>query len=155
MDDPALFPPLNASLNALAGLLLVVSILQVKKGREELHKKLMFAALACSAVFLASYLFYHFYFGITVKYQGADWGRIPYLALLLSHTVLAALVPFMALRTAWLGIKDRREAHRRLARWTFPIWLYVSVTGVLVYLVLYVLTDSGTLAFEALDAPRE
>lgn len=152
MDDPTLFPPLNAALNGLAGLMLILGMLKIKAGNEVAHKRFMFAALACSVVFLSSYLYYHLYFGISVKYQGADWGRAPYLALLLSHTVLAALVPFLALRTAYLGIKDHRSAHKKWAKWTLPIWLYVSATGVLVYLVLYVFTDSGKLAFEALGS---
>jgi len=150
MDDPTLFPPLNAALNGLAGVMLVMGMLQIKAGNETAHKRFMFAALACSVAFLGSYLFYHGYFGISVKYQGADWGRTPYLAMLLSHTVLAALVPFLALRTAYLGIKDRRAAHKKWAKWTLPIWLFVSVTGVMVYLVLYVLTDSAKLTFETL-----
>jgi len=150
MNDPTLFPPLNAALNGLAGLLLVIGMLQIKAGREVAHKRFMLAALGCSVVFLCSYLYYHGHFQIQVKYQGAAWGRVPYLGLLLSHTVLAAIVPFLALRTAWLGIKDRRAAHRRLAKWTLPIWLYVSATGVLVYLVLYVFTESGRLALDGL-----
>jgi putative membrane protein len=150
MDDPALFPPLNAALNGLAGLLLVIGVIQVKRGNEEAHKRFMLAAFGCSVLFLISYLYYHFHFAIQVKYQGPEGGRYPYLGLLLSHTVLAAAVPFLALRTIFLGLKDRREAHRRLARITFPVWLYVSITGVLIYLVLYVFTDSGKLALDAL-----
>jgi uncharacterized membrane protein YozB (DUF420 family) len=148
MNDPSVFPPLNASLNGLAGLLLVLGVWRIKRGDEVGHRRLMLSALACSALFLASYLTYHFGFELTVKYQGPDWGRTPYLALLLSHTVLAALVPFLALRTAWLGYRDDRERHRRLARITFPIWLYVSVTGVLIYLVLYRWTPSGEIALQ-------
>lgn len=150
MDDPTIFPPLNAALNGLAGLLLVIGVLQVKRGNEAAHKKFMLAAFGCSVVFLVSYLYYHFHFAIQVKYQGPDWGRWPYFGLLLSHTVLAAGVPFLALRTIFLGFKERREAHRKLARITFPVWLYVSITGVMIYLVLYVLTDSGRLAVDAL-----
>ena len=123
----------------------------IRRGREQAHKRIMLTAFACSVVFLASYLYYHFHFMIQVKFQGPDWGRWPYLTLLASHTLLAATVPFLASRTLWLGLKDRRAAHRRLARITFPIWLYVSVTGVLVYLILYVFTDSGDLALEALS----
>lgn len=152
MDDPTIFPPLNAALNGLAGLLLVIGVLHVKRGNESAHKKFMLAAFGCSVVFLASYLYYHFHFAIQVKYQGPDWGRYPYFGLLLSHTVLAAAVPFLAVRTIFLGLKERRAQHKRLAKITFPIWLYVSITGVLIYLVLYVLTDSGSLAVSALPS---
>ena len=146
MNDPSIFPPLNASLNGLAGLLLVVGVWRIKRGDEPGHRKLMVGALATSTLFLASYLYYHFAFDVLVKYQGPDWGKTPYLLLLLTHTVLASAVPFLALRTAWLGYADRRAQHKRWAKWTFPIWMYVSITGVLVYLVLYVFTESGALA---------
>lgn len=94
----------------------------------------MVAALACSTVFLASYLAYHAQVG-SVRYEGP--GRPAYLALLLSHTVLAAAVPFIAGRMLWLAYKGRFDAHRALGRWGLPVWLYVSVTGVAVYGVLY------------------
>lgn len=149
MNDPSIFPPLNASLNGLAGILMLIGIVRIKCGDEVGHRRLMIAALLCSALFLASYLTYHLGFDLTVKYRGPDWGRTPYLVLLLSHTVLAAVVPFLALRTAWLGYKDRRAAHKKWAKPTFPIWLYVSITGVLIYLILYRWTPSGALALEA------
>jgi uncharacterized membrane protein YozB (DUF420 family) len=152
MDDPALFPPLDACLNALAGVLMVAGILRIRKGDESGHRKLMLAAFGVSLLFLLSYLYYHLHFGISVKYQGAAWGRTPYLLLLLTHTVLAAAVPFLALRTIWLGLHDLRTRHRRWARITFPLWLYVSVSGVAIYLILYVLTDSSRLALESLPA---
>ncbi len=150
MDDPAIFPPLNAALNGLAAMLMVLGVGRIKAGDEGGHKKLMLSAFAVSVLFLCSYLYYHLHFGVSVKYQGPDWAKAPYLALLLTHTVLAAAVPFMALRTIWLGLRDRRESHRKWARVTFPIWLYVSVTGVTIYLVLYVFTDSSRFAFENL-----
>jgi uncharacterized membrane protein YozB (DUF420 family) len=152
MNDPAIFPPLNAALNGLAAVLMVVGILRIRAGREAAHKKLMLSAFAVSVLFMCSYLYYHLHFGVSVKFQGADWARVPYLLLLLTHTVLAAAVPFMVMRTIWLGLNDRREAHRKWARFTFPIWLYVSVTGVTIYLVLYLFTDSSRLAFETLPA---
>ncbi len=152
MNDPSIFPLLNASLNGLAGFLLLVGIVLIRQGKESAHKRAMLSAFACSVVFLVSYLYYHFHFSIQVRYQGPDWGKWPYLGLLLSHTLLAAAVPFLALRTIWLGLHDRRQQHRRLARLTFPIWLYVSTTGVLVYLILYVWTESGALALQALSA---
>lgn len=150
MDDPALFPPLNAGLNGLAFVLLLTGRHMIKTGREQAHRRCMIGALEVSVLFLVSYFYYHMAFGLRVEYAGPEWARTPYLALLLSHTVLAAAVPILAVRTAWLGLSDRREAHRRWARWTFPIWIYVSLTGVAIYLVLYVLTNSGRIAFEGL-----
>jgi uncharacterized membrane protein YozB (DUF420 family) len=147
--SPPFLPTLNASLNGLAALFLLVGWFQIRRGREQAHAFCMKAALASSVVFLGCYLYYHFTTELLVRYAGPEGGRLPYLALLLSHTVLAAAVPFLALRTVWLALKDRREQHKRLARITFPIWLYVSVTGVLIYLVLYVFTDSGAQALGA------
>jgi len=149
MDDPTIFPPLNAALNGFAGVLLLVGFAQIKGGRETAHKRFMLAAFGCSVLFLASYLYYHLHFSIQVKYQGPEWGKLPYLGMLLAHTILAAAVPFLALRTIFLGLKERRTQHRRLARITFPIWLFVSITGVLIYLVLYVFTDSGALVLDS------
>lgn len=147
--NPLFLPTLNACLNGLAFLLLVSGLVMIKRGREQTHKRLMLSALACSALFLVSYLTHHATIGVTVRYAGPDWGRVPYLGMLLAHTVLAAAVPFLALRTAWLGLKDRRAQHRKWARVTAPIWIFVSVTGVLIYLVLYIWTDSFAAAIEA------
>lgn len=148
--DPTFFPTLNAVLNACAGVLLIVGFVLIRKGHERAHRKAMLSGFACSVLFLASYLWFHFHYGIRVEYAGPSWGKTPYLLMLLAHTVLAAVVPFMATRTIWLGLHSRRVAHRRLARVTFPIWLFVSVTGVLIYLVLYQWTDSGATALAAL-----
>ena len=145
MELPFL-PTLNASLNGLAGVFLLCGYAMIRRGREGAHGACMKAAFLSSVAFLASYLYYHFTNEILVRYAGPDWGKTPYLLLLLTHTVLAAAVPLMALRTLWLGLKDRREAHRRWACKTLPVWLYVSATGVMIYLVLYVFTDSGALA---------
>ncbi len=140
----AAVPPqatLNAALNALAGVLLVIGYVLIRRRRETAHKWTMLAAFVVSVLFLTSYLTYHYQSNWTeTKFQGPlplrNWLYYP---LLVSHVILAAMVPVLALRTIYLGLRDRREAHRRLARWTFPIWLYVSVTGVLVYLMLYYL----------------
>jgi|FLOH01.1.fsa_nt_gi uncharacterized membrane protein YozB (DUF420 family) len=150
MDDPAFFPPLNAALNGLAAILLLAGLWRIKAGDEAGHKKLMLSAFAVSVLFLCSYLYYHLHFAVSVKYQGADWGRVAYLLMLVTHITLAAAVPFLALRTIWLGLNNSRIAHRKWARVTLPIWLYVSVTGVTIYLVLYVFTESSRHAFEAL-----
>jgi putative membrane protein len=141
----AVLPTLNALLNATAGVLLVLGVRAVRRGDERLHKRLMLSALGVSAAFLASYLWYHFAVraGQPTRFVGPAAARAVYLAVLGSHTLLAAVVPFLALRVAWLGLKDRRGPHRRLARWTYPVWLYVSATGVAVYLMLYVLWPAG------------
>lgn len=129
-------PMVNASLNSLAALLLVVGLRQVRAGDVEAHRRTMTAAFGVSVVFLASYLVYHSQVG-SVRYLKQDWTRPIYLFVLATHVVLAALVPVLAIRTLWLGYQDRPEQHRRWARWTWPIWMYVSVTGVIVYLMLY------------------
>jgi putative membrane protein len=151
METLPFLPTLNACLNGLAFLLLISGIVQIKRGRETAHKKLMLAALACSVLFLISYLSHHAMVGLSIKYHGPDSWKMAYFAMLLTHTVLAAIVPFLALRTSWLGLRiqaepNRRAAHKRWARVTAPIWIYVSITGVLIYLVLYIWTDSYTYA---------
>jgi uncharacterized membrane protein YozB (DUF420 family) len=132
-------PLLNACLNATSGILLLAGLAAIKSGRRELHERLMLAALLVSAAFLASYLYYHFVVatGMT-RYRGTGWSRTAYYAMLASHVVLAMAVVPLALRTVYLAYRERFDAHKRWARVTYPIWLYVSVTGVLVYLTLYV-----------------
>jgi putative membrane protein len=134
-------PAINASLNATAGLLLVVGLLLIKSRREVAHKFAMLAAFAVSMVFLGFYLYYHFHVG-SVKFTGPQPIRTVYYVILLTHVVLAATVPFLAGWTIYLGFADRRAAHRRWAKRTFPIWLYVSVTGVIIYFMLYHLYPS-------------
>lgn len=136
-----LFPHLNASLNGLSGILLVIGYLLIRRGRVAAHRNVMLASFTVSILFLISYLTYHFGFkdGVSTPFPKYPplWVRYGYLGILLSHTILAALVPFLALRTIYLGLQDRRSEHRRWARVTWPIWLYVSLTGVIVYLLLY------------------
>lgn len=133
-------PLLNAVLNGTAAVLLLGGLLAIKAGAQRLHQRLMVAAFAVSAVFLASYLTYHLgpqkELGPT-KYNGQGLLRHGYYGMLISHVLLAVVNLPMVLRTFYLAARGRFEQHRRLARWTFPIWLYVSVTGVLVYLALY------------------
>lgn len=129
-------PDLNAALNAGATLLLVAGYVQIKRGRKAAHKACMLSACAVSAAFLVSYLVHHARAGHVV-YPGTGAMRGLYLAILLTHTVLAAAVPFLAAVTVWRAFRGDWERHKRLARWTFPIWLYVSVTGIAVYLMLY------------------
>jgi uncharacterized membrane protein YozB (DUF420 family) len=129
-------PALNATLNALAALMLIVGWILIKQGRIIAHRNTMLAAFGVSVLFLISYLVYHFNVG-SVKFAGPAGVRVIYLLILLSHIVLAAAVPVLAIITIYLGLKDRRTKHRQFARWTYPIWLYVSVTGVIIYVMLY------------------
>jgi uncharacterized membrane protein YozB (DUF420 family) len=108
----------------------------IKAGRREAHRRAMLAALTCSALFLASYLYYHFHVG-SVRFQGQGPIRVVYLAILLSHTVLAVAILPLVLVTTARALRGRFDAHRRVARWTLPLWGYVSVTGVAVYWMLY------------------
>lgn len=129
-------PAVNATLNATSAMLLVTGLYFIKQRNREAHRRAMLAALGVSVAFLACYLVYHYNVG-SVKYQRQDWTRPLYFAILISHTVLAAAVPVLAiitLRRAWKGDFAR---HRRIARVTLPVWLYVSVTGVIVYWMLY------------------
>ena len=138
----AILPHVNALLNATSGLLLVVGFYFIMRRRVRAHLTCMTAALAVSALFLVSYLVYHYNHGST-RFTGQGAVRPLYFIILISHTVLAALiVPLIALtlRRAWRGEFGR---HMRIARWTFPLWLYVSVTGVIVYLMLYQLYPSS------------
>jgi uncharacterized membrane protein YozB (DUF420 family) len=132
-------PAVNATLNGIAAVLLVWGRLAIHRGRREQHAHLMRAAFVVSAAFLACYLYYHFAVarGRPTHFHRTGLARAAYLALLLSHTLLAVVNLPMVLRTLWLAQREDWVRHRRLARWTFPIWLYVSVTGVVVYVVLY------------------
>ncbi len=133
------WPALNALLNLLSALFLTVGFVQIRKGRMRRHRAFMLAAFLSSSVFLVSYLAYHYYAGST-RFQGHGWIRGVYFAILISHSLLAALVVPLVLLTLSRALRERFPAHRRIARWTLPIWLYVSVTGVMVYLMLYHLT---------------
>ena len=145
-------PALNASLNGAAGLFLIAGFIAIRAKREKLHKSLMLSAFLCSIAFLFSYLLHHLSTpDLTVKYAGPNWGKLPYLAMLALHTVLAAAVPFLAMRTLFLGFSGQLEKHRRLARLTFPIWVFVSITGVLIYFILYQWTPSWEIAKSALQ----
>jgi putative membrane protein len=131
------FPLLNACLNGLAALFLFVGFLLVKKRRLEAHRKVMTAAFWTSAIFLASYLYYHFNYS-SQKYAGTGAVRTFYFGMLVSHIFLAVFsLPFI-LRLFWLAKRGDFIRHRALSRWVWPVWIYVSVTGVLIYLMLYV-----------------
>ena len=129
-------PTLNALLNSTSALCLCAGYLAIRRGRRELHMRLMIGALAASALFLVSYLTYH-WFHRTTRYPHHDWTRPFYFAILLSHTVLAVVNVPLVVVTVVRAAGQRFDAHRRIARFTLPVWLYVSVTGVAVYLMLY------------------
>lgn len=131
-----LLPSLNAALNATSAVLLVLGFRAIRAGRRERHRALMLAAVASSVLFLASYLTRIALTG-THRFPGEGALRAAYLAILASHTLLAALAGPLVLRTLFLALRERFPDHRRIARWTLPVWLYVSVTGVVVYVMLY------------------
>lgn len=135
MTTPVL-PSINAALNAAAAVLLVRGYWLIRRKRIAQHRRTMIAAFVVSCLFLVCYLVYHASAG-SVRFQGTGAIRAVYLSILATHTVLAAAVPFLAVVTLRRGLAGRYDAHRRLARWTLPIWLYVSVTGVVVYVMLY------------------
>ena len=126
----------NAGLNATAAVLIGTGFYFIKQKNIQAHKACMIAAMVVSAVFLTSYLVYHYNVG-SVRFTKQGWIRGVYFPLLLTHTVLAAVVLPMILRSAFLALKGRFGKHVGIARWTFPVWMYVSVTGVIVYIMLY------------------
>ena len=129
-------PALNATLNATAAVFLVTGYILIKLGRRRLHKRCMLAALAASSAFLTSYVIYHATTG-SRPFAGRGTIRVVYFAILITHVVLAATVLPLALTTAARGLRADYPRHVKIARWTFPIWLYVSVTGVVIYVMLY------------------
>lgn len=136
-------PALNACLNSLSAILVALGYLAIraKQPRVTQHKVLMLSAVGVSAAFLASYLYYHFVVkqGQPTKFpaESAPIAYYVYIAILLSHTILAVVVTPMVLISVYLGLRDRLKSHVRIARWTVPLWLYVSITGVVVYVMLY------------------
>ena len=126
----------NAILNLTSFILLVLGYRQIRKGNRASHKKLMLSAATCSTLFLISYLVYHYFVG-SVKFQGVGWSRPVYFSILISHTILAAVLVPMALLTLYRGLKGKYELHRKVSKKTWYIWTYVSITGVIVYLMLY------------------
>ncbi len=129
-------PTLNAILNATAAVLLTWGFALIRRRKIQMHKRVMLAAFGVSVLFLVSYLVYHYEVG-SVRFQKTGAIRAVYLSILLTHTVLAAAVPVLAVMTLTRALKGRFDRHRAIARWTLPVWLYVSVTGVVVYWMLY------------------
>ncbi|MBM3279787.1 MAG: DUF420 domain-containing protein [Candidatus Handelsmanbacteria bacterium] len=134
--NPADLPALNAALNTVCAALLLLGYRRIKRKDRLGHRRYMQAALGCSALFLCSYLFYHYLVG-SVPYPRHDWTRPLYFAVLIPHVLLAAgMVPFVIL-LVWRAWRQDFARHRRLARWVWPVWIFVSVSGVVVYLMLY------------------
>jgi uncharacterized membrane protein YozB (DUF420 family) len=129
-------PAVNATLNATATVFLVCGYVSIRRGRRELHKKCMLGALTASALFLVSYVIYHANAG-SRPFDGQGGIRLLYFVILITHVILAAAILPLALVTTARGLRSQFGRHVRIARWTFPIWLYVSVTGVIIYLMLY------------------
>lgn len=136
METLSYLPAVNAALNGTSALLLVVGQRLIKRGRIEAHKRTMIAAIVSSALFLTSYLYYHAQVG-SVRFQGQGWSRPVYFTILLTHTVLAAVIVPMVLVTFYRGLKRMDLRHKKIARITFPLWVYVSITGVVIYAMLY------------------
>lgn len=129
-------PAVNASLNGASAVFLVLGYIFIRRHRVFAHRVSMISAVACSSVFLASYLYFHFHAGL-VRFGGHGWIRPVYFTLLTSHSILAAAIVPLVLITLSRALRERFDRHRAIARWTLPLWFYVSVTGVLIYWLLY------------------
>jgi uncharacterized membrane protein YozB (DUF420 family) len=132
----AIFPVINATLNGTSAVLLVTAHRQIKLGRMAAHRALMLTAVLTSSLFLASYLYYHWHVG-SVHFPRLGWWRWIYLSILTSHTILAITIVPLVIITLSRALRGRFDRHRAIARWTYPLWLYVSVTGVVIYFMLY------------------
>jgi uncharacterized membrane protein YozB (DUF420 family) len=135
-EQYAIYPVINASLNGTSAVLLVTAHSFIKRGRMAAHRALMLTAVVTSSLFLCSYLYYHWHVG-SVRFQGQGWWRPVYFTILISHTVLAATIVPLVIVTLTRALRERFDRHRAIARWTYPLWLYVSVTGVVIYFMLY------------------
>jgi uncharacterized membrane protein YozB (DUF420 family) len=136
--SPTLLPLINACLNGVSAILLVFGLVFIRSGRREAHQRCMVAAFVTSCVFLVLYLVHKYLLqSVHTPFRGPDSLRIPYYVMLFSHVVLAASIPPLAIVSIRRGLIGNYDLHRKIARWTWPIWMYVSVTGVLVYLILY------------------
>lgn len=132
----AIFPVLDAGLNGTSAVLLLIGRGLIKRGRMAAHRAVMITALVSSSLFLSSYLYYHWHVG-SVHFQGQGWTRPVYFSILISHTILAAVIVPLIIITLTRALRERFDRHRVIARWTYPLWLYVSVTGVVIYVMLY------------------
>ena len=136
IPDISALSSVNAILNTISTILLISGYVRIKKQQPAVHKKFMLSALTVSALFLISYLIYHHYVG-SVPYPHYNWTRPIYFIILIPHIILAGLMSPFVIITVWLALKKNFEMHRRFARWVFPVWLFVSISGVIVYLMLY------------------
>jgi uncharacterized membrane protein YozB (DUF420 family) len=138
MTDYSIFPKINATLNGCSAVLLVIGRVLIARAQRAAHRAVMFTALGTSTLFLVSYVYYHWpHHGGIVYFRGTGWSRPVYFTILISHTILATIIVPMVIITLNRALRGRFDRHRAIARWTFPLWLYVSVTGVVVYLMLY------------------
>ena len=142
MTDYYIFPAINASLNGTSALLLASGRVFIARGRMAAHRACMIAAVSASSIFLMSYLYYHAHVG-SVRFRGTGWVRPVYFSILTTHTILAAVIVPLVIITLSRGLRGRFDRHRVIARWTFPLWMYVSITGVVIYLMLYKLWPSA------------
>jgi uncharacterized membrane protein YozB (DUF420 family) len=140
--DYSVFPAINASLNGTSAVLLASGRVMIARGKMAAHRACMIAAVTASSLFLVSYLYYHAHVG-SVRFRGIGWTRTVYFSILTTHTILAALIVPLVIMTLSRGLRSRFDRHRVIARWTFPLWMYVSVTGVVIYLMLYKLWPSA------------
>jgi uncharacterized membrane protein YozB (DUF420 family) len=136
MADYSIFPALNAALNGTSAVLIATGRILIGRKHVRMHRACMIAAVVTSSIFLACYLYYHAHVG-SVHFPGEGWVHMVYFTILISHTVLAAAVVPLVLLSLSYGLRARFDRHRRISRWTFPVWLYVSITGVIVYIMLY------------------
>jgi uncharacterized membrane protein YozB (DUF420 family) len=135
-EQYAIFPVINASLNGTSTVLLITGRWLIAQRRIAAHRFVMITAVVTSSLFLISYLYYHAHVG-SVRFQGTGWSRPVYFTILISHVILAAVIVPLVIVTLTRALRERFDRHRAIARWTFPLWLYVSITGVLVYFMLY------------------
>lgn len=137
--NQAIFPAIDAALNGTSAVLLVTAHEMIKRGRMAAHRALMLAAVTTSSLFLIFYLYYHWrvLHWQPFHFRGHGWSRPVYFTILTSHTILAAAIVPLVIITLSRALRERFKAHRAIARWTYPIWLYVSVTGVVIYFMLY------------------
>jgi putative membrane protein len=136
MSAAEILPHLNAALNTISTVLLITGFAMIRTGRREAHKKVMISAIIVSAIFLIFYLIYHFSAPIFV-FPGTGWTVPAYYTLLISHVILATVVTPMVVITVWRALRGSFDRHKAIARWTLPVWLYVTVTGVMIYAILY------------------
>jgi putative membrane protein len=137
MNPHVVFPAVNATLNGLSAILLAAGFVCIKNKSIPAHRACMLSAFVTSALFLVCYLTYHIFFHHLTRFEKPAWFRPIYLTILTSHTILAVVIVPMIFITLNHALKERFDRHRKIARWTWPLWMYVSVTGVLVYWLLY------------------